>query len=65
MADPDGLLEGAHLGLRQVRYTTFTEGQPIPAVALETLTREAVRVALMSRADRLARAFDREWEPPA
>jgi hypothetical protein len=65
MEDPDGLLQGAHLGLRQVRFTTFTEGQPIPEVALERLTREAVRVALLSRGERLARAFDREWEPPA
>jgi hypothetical protein len=64
MADPDGLLEGAHLGLRKVRFTTFTEGQPIPAAALERLTREAARVALLSRGERLARSFDREWEPP-
>lgn len=64
MEDPDGLLQGAHLGLRQVRFTTFTEGQPIPEPALERLTREAARVALLSRGERLARAFDREWEPP-
>ena len=65
MQDPDGLLEGAHMGLRQVRFTTFVEGQPIPMDALERLTREAARVALLSRAERLARDFDREWEPPA
>lgn len=65
MEDPDGLLQGAHLGLRKVRFTTFTEGQPIPEAALERLTREAARVALLSRGERLARAFDREWEPPA
>ena len=64
MEDPDGLLQGAHLGLRQVRFTTFTENQPIPEPALERLTREAARVALLSRGERLARAFDREWEPP-
>ena len=64
MADPDGLLEGAHLGLRKVRFTTFTEGQSIPAAALERLTKEAARVALLSRGERLARSFDREWEPP-
>lgn len=63
MADPDGLLEGAHLGLKKVRFTTFTDGQPIPTAAPEALTREAVRVALMSRAERLAQALDREWEP--
>ncbi len=65
MEDPDGLLQGAHLGLRQVRFTTFTEGQPIPEAALERLTREAARVARLSRGERLASALDREWEPPA
>ena len=65
MADPDGLLEGAHLGLKKVRFTTFTPGQPIPTAALETLTREAARVALLTRQERLALTFDREWEPDA
>ena len=65
MTDPDGLLEGAHLGLKQVRYTTFVDGQPIPTAALEGLTREAARVSRLSRADRLALALDREWEPDA
>jgi hypothetical protein len=64
MEDPDKLLQGAHLGLRQVRFTTFTEGQPMPEAALEGLTREAARVALLTRGERLARAFDREWKPP-
>jgi hypothetical protein len=63
MADPDGLLEGAHLGLKKVRFTTFTAGQPIPTEALEALTREAVRVSLLSRGERLALPFDRDWEP--
>lgn len=65
MEDPDGLLQGAHLSLKKVRFTTFKEGQHIPEAALEQLTREAARVALLSRGERLARAFDREWEPPA
>jgi len=65
MDDPEGLLQGAHLGLKKVRFTTFMEGQPIPEAALERLTREAARVALLTRGERLARAFDREWEPPA
>ena len=63
MADPDGLLEGAHLRLKKVRFTTFTAGQPIPTEALEALTREAVRVSLLSRGERLALTFDRDWEP--
>ena len=65
MDDPEGLLQGVHLGLKKVRFTTFMEGQPIPEAALERLTREAARVALLTRGERLARAFDREWEPPA
>jgi hypothetical protein len=63
MEDPDGLLEGAHLRLKKVRFTTFTAGQPIPSAALVALTREAARVGGMSRGERLALAFDREWEP--
>jgi hypothetical protein len=63
MEDPDRLLEGAHLGLKKVRFTTFTDGQPIPSAALVALTREAARVGGMSRGERLALAFDREWEP--
>jgi hypothetical protein len=63
MADPDRLLEGAHLKLRKVRYTTFTVGQPIPGRELEALTREALRVALLTPAERLAADLDREWEP--
>lgn len=62
MADPDGLLEGAHLKLKQVRYTTFTPGQPIPEAPLVGLTREAVRVALLTREQRLSLAPDRDEE---
>ena len=60
MADPDGLLEGAHLKLKQVRYTTFTPGQPIPARPLADLTIEAVRVALLTREQRLSLAPGRD-----
>lgn len=63
MTDPERLLQGAHLGLKQVRYTTFTAGQPIPEAALVELTREAVRVAMLSRDQRLALALDRDWDP--
>ena len=63
MDDPHGLLQGAHLGLRKVRYTTFEPGESIPTGRLEHLTLEAARVAVLSRAERVARAFDREWEP--
>jgi hypothetical protein len=58
MADPDGLLEGAHLGLRKVRYVTYGPGQTVPARALVGLTREAARVAAMSALERLSRSLD-------
>jgi hypothetical protein len=63
MADPDQLLEGAHLGLRQVRYLTFRPGDAIHEAPLLGLTREAARVAAMSREQRLALALDRDEIP--
>jgi hypothetical protein len=60
MADPERMLEGAHLKLRKVRFTTFRPGDRIPEVALAGLTREAARVAVMSREQRLALALDRD-----
>ena len=63
--DPEALLEGAHLGLRQVRYVTFRPGAPIPTGALIDLTRDAARVAAMPSAERMARALDREIAPRA
>lgn len=55
MSDPRGLLRGAHLDLRKVRFVTYAPGDPIPTRTLVTYTREAARLAAMSRADRLAR----------
>ena len=63
MADPDRMLEGAHLRLRKVRFTTFTPGQSIPHAALVELTREAARLAAMSRGERFALMLDRELDP--
>jgi hypothetical protein len=63
MADPGHLLEGGHLGLRKVRFLTFRPGDPIPEDELADLTREAVRLAVMSQGERTALALDREWEP--
>jgi hypothetical protein len=60
MADPDNLLQGAHLRLRKVRFVTYAPGEPIPERALVELTREAARLAAMSRAERLARELDRD-----
>jgi len=63
MADPDRRLEGAHLRLKKVRYVTFAPGQPVPEAALIDLTREAARVAALTRDQRLALALDRDWAP--
>lgn len=63
MADPDHLLEGAHLSLREVRFVTFRPGDPIPSRPLADLTREAARVATLSHAERTALALDRDWDP--
>jgi hypothetical protein len=52
--DPDGLLEGAHLNLRQVRYVTYRPGDEVPEPALVRLTREAAAVAALPRVARLA-----------
>ncbi|HEV8516150.1 MAG TPA: DUF1801 domain-containing protein [Candidatus Limnocylindrales bacterium] len=62
MADPDRLLEGAHLGLRKVRFLTFRPGEGISEAAVAALTREAVRMAAMSPAERASLALDREWQ---
>ena len=54
MDDPHELLEGAHLRLRMVRFTTFRPGDDVPARRLVGLTREAARVAALPRAAREA-----------
>ncbi len=47
MSDPDGLLLGAHLDLRKVRFVTFVPGDPIPLEALIHYTREAADLAAL------------------
>ena len=64
MADPHGLLEGAHLRLRKVRFLTFRPGDTIPEDDCLDLVREAARVAALPRDRRLALALDRDWAPP-
>ena len=54
LADPERMLEGAHLKLRKVRYMTFRPGQAIPDEALIAFTREAAGLAAMTREQRLA-----------
>lgn len=53
MTDPDDLLRGAHLNLRKVRFVTYEPGDPIPEPALIEYTREAARLATMTRGERL------------
>jgi hypothetical protein len=60
MADPQQMLEGAHLRLRKVRFVTFEPGDTIPEQALVDLTREAARIAVMSREERFALLMDRD-----
>jgi hypothetical protein len=63
MEDPDRMLEGAHLRLRKVRFTTFRPGDSVPGTALVELTRQAAGLAAMSREERLALTLDRDWAP--
>jgi len=59
MTDPENLLRGAHLKLRKVPYVTYEPGDPIPESALVEYTRDAARLATMSREERLVRELDR------
>ena len=46
MSDPDGLLLGAHLNLRKVRFVTYEPGDEILADALVRYTLEAAELAV-------------------
>jgi hypothetical protein len=52
MADPRGLLRGAHLKLKKVRYLTFGPRDKILAKPVIDFTRDAARIAAMSRGER-------------
>ena len=54
LADPERMLEGAHLKLRKVRYLTFRPSQAIPEAPLIAFTRQAAGLAAMTREQRLA-----------
>jgi hypothetical protein len=59
--DPERLLEGAHLRLKQVRYLTFHSGDEVAAAPIdeiERLLRAATNVAGMTREERFALALD-------
>jgi hypothetical protein len=44
MSDPDGILRGAHLQLKKVRYVTFRPGEAVPAETLVRYTQEAAAI---------------------
>ncbi len=50
MADPDGILRGAHLDLKKVRYVTYQPGDEIPTDALVRYTVEAAGLATLGSA---------------
>jgi hypothetical protein len=52
MADPRGLLRGAHLKLKKVRYLTYGPHDRIVAKPVIDFTRDAARIAAMSRGER-------------
>ena len=60
MADPERRLEGAHLRLRKVRFVTFKGGEPVPEMSMLELTREAARIAAMTREARFSLLMDRD-----
>lgn len=47
MADPDGILLGAHLDLKRVRFVTIRPGDAIPTDALVRYVAEAAELAAM------------------
>jgi hypothetical protein len=61
MADPKRRLRGAHLRLKNVRYLTFTSADQIDDREVMAFVRDAVRIASLTRAERLGLALD-GWE---
>ena len=52
MADPEGVLQGAHLNLKKVRYVTVDPGDDFPEDAFAALTRQAADLAALPKAAR-------------
>ncbi len=59
MDDPQGLLQGAYLNLKKVRYLTFEPHDDIDAELVADFTRHAAEIATMSRGERELRALSR------
>lgn len=51
MDDPSGLLRGAELNLRKVRFVTYEPGDQIPRSVLIRYTRQAAQLATMTLAE--------------
>jgi hypothetical protein len=64
MDDPGGVLHGAHLRLKKVRYFTYAEPGEIDAAQAIAFLREAARIATLPRGERRVLALDRETETP-
>jgi hypothetical protein len=60
LADPDRMLEGAHLRLKKARFVTIGPSDEIPETALVEFTREAARIAALPREARFALLLDRD-----
>ena len=56
--DPDRLLEGAHIGLKRVRFLTFSPVIEVPEPILQRFLRDAADIALLPAAARRAIATD-------
>jgi hypothetical protein len=52
MKDPKGVLRGAHLKLKKVRYLTYAAGDRIASKQVIDFTRDAARIARLSRGER-------------
>lgn len=59
MSDPEQVLRGAHLKLKKVRYLTYQPGEQIDRKLVAAFTREAARIASMSRGERELLALSR------
>ncbi|MEO8625832.1 MAG: DUF1801 domain-containing protein [Candidatus Limnocylindrales bacterium] len=59
MADPRGLLRGAHLRLKKVRYLTYGPRERIAPRVVIDFTRDAARIAALSRGERQLLALAR------
>jgi hypothetical protein len=59
MNDPRHLLRGAQLKLKKVRYLTYAPGDRASARLVHAFTRDAARIARMSRGEREILALSR------